>query len=920
MPGNGVELATAYVSLVAASGSLARSVAQEANSPATVGAARRGGGVIGRALGRDTGAHIAPAVQGGLAKGAAAGDREGKKAGKKFGGGFAASMGPVAAAVGAAFAVDFLSGAVSNASDLQEAGTKVNAIFGKEGAAALDKFSDKGAKALGQTKLQVLDAASTFGTFGKSAGLSGKDLAGFASQFTTLSTDFASFYNSSPEEAVEAIGAALRGEAEPIRKYGILLDDATLRNSAMRLGLIKTTKEALTPQQKVLAAQAEIMRQSKDAQGDFARTSGGLANQQRILAAEFEGVKTKIGQALLPAVTAVVSFFANNLGPAVEAVGGFFSTVWDTVTGGSEEASGAIGGFTSFFNTAFTTVKDFIVREVVPRVMSIAAAIQGFVDVARPIVQEFVTGMIARITPLMPTVRQIFGTIGQIITGALELIRAVISRVTTVIAYVWTRWGTDIMNFIRDVWVKILGIIQPAFEGIRGLFETFTKLFKGDWSGAWESLKGVFSSAWKVVTGAIDLALSLLGTGLRLAWEGIISVAGTVWGGLLGAISGPIDRVKQFIQENLIDKVNGLFAFLNLDLKITPIWKPSNVGTGMSNAGRLGTQRKLGSRGYAEGGFTGMIDPREVAGVVHGQEWVIPAGSTRKLLRDAPGLLEALTGYAAGGYVWPVNKRPSFPWGRYPSGGVHRAYDLAVPTGTPVRNPYAGTVIRDGWDGTGYGVHARIAHDDGRGYSILGHMLREVVSVGQRLGQGALIGYSGNTGRSSGPHVHWAVRGNPYSDASAFDPMKGGGGGFFGDFLADRIKNGIGNLAGGVLGGLRKLGPFGEFMAGIAQKLLGGLTTRALSLLGMDSGGPRLAQYDNGGILRPGWTMAYNGLGHDEYVSTSKPSSGGFTDAQVEALCAAFYRAGRDGVGVGMSALAREAQSDSRAHYGTRVG
>ena len=75
----------------------------------------------------------------------------------------------------------------------------------------------------------------------------------------------------------------MRGEAEPLRQYGVLLDDASLRQAALELGIISTTKNALTPQQKVLAAQALIYQQTGTAQGDFARTSDGLANKTRIL-------------------------------------------------------------------------------------------------------------------------------------------------------------------------------------------------------------------------------------------------------------------------------------------------------------------------------------------------------------------------------------------------------------------------------------------------------------------------------------------------------------------------------------------------------------------------------------------------------------------------------------------------------------
>jgi hypothetical protein len=115
-----------------------------------------------------------------------------------------------------------------------------------------------------------------------------------------LASDLASFNNTTPEEAIQAIGGALRGENEPIRRYGVLLDEASLKQAALKEGIISSTKEALTPQQKVLAAQLAIYQQTTAAQGDFARTSDGLANQQRILAAQFANLQAEIGQALLP--------------------------------------------------------------------------------------------------------------------------------------------------------------------------------------------------------------------------------------------------------------------------------------------------------------------------------------------------------------------------------------------------------------------------------------------------------------------------------------------------------------------------------------------------------------------------------------------------------------------------------------------
>ena len=229
--------------------------------------------------------------------------------------------------LGAQFATKALSaltGAITDsiaaASNLNETTTKTQVIFG-EASEELIEMSKNMAE-MGLSQQAFLDASATFGVFGKSAGLAGEDLSGFSSEMAILAADMASFSNSTPEEAILAIGAALRGESEPIRRYGVLLDDASLRAKAFELGIISSTKNALTPQQRVLAAQKLILEQTSDAQGDFMRTSDGLANQQRILAAEVDNLKVALGDSLLPAailVTGVFVDFAQVLGGTYDA-------------------------------------------------------------------------------------------------------------------------------------------------------------------------------------------------------------------------------------------------------------------------------------------------------------------------------------------------------------------------------------------------------------------------------------------------------------------------------------------------------------------------------------------------------------------------------------------------------------------------
>lgn len=228
-------------------------------------------------------------------------------------------------AISAQQIVGFFGDAIESASNLNETVTKTSQIFGKEALPALETWADTAATALGQSKQQALDAASSFAIFGKAAGLSGGELVTFSENLTGLASDFASFFNTSPEDAITGISAALRGEFEPIRQYGVLLDDATIRQKALELGIVNTTKNALTPQQRVLAVQAAIFEQTADAQGDFARTSEGLANQQRISAARMADALADLGDALLPVALGFTRFAADALPKVIDALKGVVS-------------------------------------------------------------------------------------------------------------------------------------------------------------------------------------------------------------------------------------------------------------------------------------------------------------------------------------------------------------------------------------------------------------------------------------------------------------------------------------------------------------------------------------------------------------------------------------------------------------------
>lgn len=485
-------------------------------------------------------------------------ESSGRKGGKKFSAGMAGAVGgvatkifaPLAAAAAAVSIGGFLKGAVAQASDLQEAGSKVNQIFGEQGATSLNKFASTASTKLGQTRLDVLNAAASFGTFGKAAGLAGPDLAKFSSGLVGLSTDMASFFNTSPAEAAEAISAGLRGEAEPLRKYGVLLDDATLRAEALKQGLIKTTKDALTPQQKVLAAQAVIMKQTADAQGDFSKTSGGLANQQRILSASWSEMKTAIGEKLLPVVTGFVTFLNTSVMPALSKAGGFVSGFVSSVTLGL--GGGGSGGVSGAFSGVLAAVKSFA-----PQVGALMGAVRGYFAAVKPIVMQLVAVFVKNLPAIRATAVQVFTSVMSIVRSAFSIVTSVFRIATKVITTLWNNgFGKAVLGVVNAVFPAILGIIRGSFQIVQGIFKTVAAALKGDWKGAWDGIKNIVSGAKTILVSTVK--------GLLKAVGAVFAGAGTLlWNAGSALIEGLIDGIKSKLSavgdamKGVADKVKG---------------------------------------------------------------------------------------------------------------------------------------------------------------------------------------------------------------------------------------------------------------------------------------------------------------------------------------------------------------------------
>jgi len=227
------------------------------------------------------------------------------------------AVGLLGAAYGARELGRFIGQAIDAASDYTES---INAVEVATGIAAgqIFKFGDTAADSLGLSKRAVNEAAVAFAAFGENISIDA-DISNEFADFTQRAVDFASVMNVDMKEAFQTFQSTLAGQSKPIRRFGIDTSAASVKLFAMANGIGEVGKE-LTETEKQQARYGLLMRETDKFAGDFANTSGELANQLRIQTAEYENASAELGAELLPLQIEWVKFQRNALIPALKGV------------------------------------------------------------------------------------------------------------------------------------------------------------------------------------------------------------------------------------------------------------------------------------------------------------------------------------------------------------------------------------------------------------------------------------------------------------------------------------------------------------------------------------------------------------------------------------------------------------------------
>ena len=248
--------------------------------------------------------------------------RAGEDASHHFGRSFARGLKTASIAIGAGLAAATVlatRGVLATtkaASDLNETVNKTDVIFGKS-AKGIQQWARGSAKSFGLSRNEALTNASAFGDMFRQLGIGLPTTTKMSKSMVGLASDLASFSNADISQVLEAQQAAFRGEYDSLQRFIPAINAARVEQVALGQTHKKSAKD-LTAAEKAQATYTIMLHDSTRAQGDFARTSGGLANQQRIQKAQWEDLKTTIGQGFLPAQLAVTKALTSKVLPALK--------------------------------------------------------------------------------------------------------------------------------------------------------------------------------------------------------------------------------------------------------------------------------------------------------------------------------------------------------------------------------------------------------------------------------------------------------------------------------------------------------------------------------------------------------------------------------------------------------------------------
>lgn len=493
---------------------------------------------------------------------------------------------------------------VSAAADLEQSTGAVEAVF-KHTADQVKDFASRSATAVGLTKNEYQELATTIGSQLKNGGTSIDELAGKTDELIGLGADMSAMFGGTTADAVAALSSALKGERDPIERYGVTLKQAMIDAKAAALGFTDTSSSAAQQ----AATLALIMEQTADAHGAFAREGDTLSHQIQVLKANFGDFTADMGTLFLPAVTKAASWLNEHFTPAAAAL-----KTWITdrlVPAVKDLAARFQADLLPRLKEAATAFKN----EVLPVLKEVIAwiktngppAIKAFIAVLRDwgptilaaaaTLKVFYEGfqLVQRIIRIVKLLRTAFQALNLALSAnPIMLIVLAVAALAAGLVYAYqhcenfrtavqTAWAaikdaaapvvewftTTVIPGLRALWDGLVEVVRAGWELIQAYWEQYGRpvaefiisVFQGvadQWHTIWNGIQTYWQSLWNVLYAVVSTILGVIHgvittvTGLitgdwHQAWDGVREIFSSVWEGIKGIVSGALEMIRGWL-------------------------------------------------------------------------------------------------------------------------------------------------------------------------------------------------------------------------------------------------------------------------------------------------------------------------------------------------------------------------------------
>ncbi len=503
------------------------------------------------------------------------------------------SFGKIGKLAAVAFSVkavtDFGKACLELGSDLSEVQNVVDVTFG-DMSGKVNSFAKEAMTSFGLSEKVGKQYMGTFGAMSKAFGYSTQAAYDQAAALTALTGDVASFYNLSTNAAHTKLKSVFTGETESLKELGIVMTQTALDEYAMQKGLGKTTAK-MSEQEKVALRLSFVQDRLSAASGDFARTSGGWANQTRVLSLRFDALKASIGRGLIVALTPAVKLLnqlVERLQTAADAFSGFMQSIFGTsptISSGMGVVAAASSELS--LNTADTAISAAKIKKTLAGFDALNILSGDSRDGGTDTASSLPAGSVA-----VPELTKSASTVDSLIPK-LDILKSMLMSFAEItgIKGLWNDFSAGLSNAklgvgnLFDALCSSLSASMPALEGLRvGIVNTFltaTGTVTAIWGDLWTQLTDNF----RLFTENNSADVELLFSNVISRFTGYASLITDISGQLyadLGAwwnksgkpLADGIMKLISDIGKRLIDIYNGIIApvVLRVTEKARELW------------------------------------------------------------------------------------------------------------------------------------------------------------------------------------------------------------------------------------------------------------------------------------------------------------------------------------------------------------